>query len=114
MKKIKTRAGGAFFKYLHLTNFDLSTYGYFKNIDRNNCTHNYLFLALEAGGVPDVKLQQLILTFRNRAIHTCDLFNVCNVLEIDMELIPLRDDGEQCRVEHYPQYPYVGYDENIN
>ena len=26
-------------------------------------------------------------------------------------LSPLRDDNEKCRVEHYPQYPSVEYDE---
>ena len=34
-----TGAGGAFFKYLILTNFDLSKYGLFRNIDRNNYKH---------------------------------------------------------------------------
>ena len=109
----KTRAGGAFFKYLNLTNLDLPKYGLFKNIDRNNYKHNCLFLALEAGGVSDVKSQQLILTLRNRTIHKCDLSNVCNVLEINIELISPRDDNEKCRVEHYPQCPSVEYDENI-
>ena len=33
------------------------------------------------------------------------------MLEIDIELISLRYDNEKCRVEHYPQYPYVEYDE---
>ena len=74
----------------------------FINIDRHNYKHNYFVLALEAGGVPDVKLQQLILTLRNRTIHKCDLSNVCNVLELNIELISLRDDNGKCRVEHYP------------
>ena len=47
-EKEQTRAGGAFFKYLNLTNFDLPKYGLFKNIDRNNYKHNFLFSALEA------------------------------------------------------------------
>ena len=47
------------------------------------------FFALEAGGLSDVNLQQLILTLRNRAIHECDLSNVCNLLEINIELIYL-------------------------
>ena len=74
----------------------------------------FIFVALEAGGVSDVKLQQLILALRNRTIHKCDLSNVCNVLEINVDLISLRDGNETCRVEHYPQYPSVEYDENIN
>ena len=81
-EKETTRAGGAFFKYLNLTNFDLSNYGLIKTIDSNNYKQTCLFLALEAGGVSDVKLQQLILTLRNRTIHKCDVSNVCNVLEL--------------------------------
>ena len=72
------------------------------------------FLALGAGGVSDVKLQQSVLTLRNRAIHRCDLSNVCNVLEINIELLLFRDDNEKCRVEHYPKYPSVECDENIS
>ena len=53
----------------------------------------------------------MILTFRNRTIHKCGLSNVCNVLEINIKLISPRDDNEKCRVEHYPQYPSVEYDE---
>ena len=79
-EKRKTRAGGASFKYLNLTNFDLPRYGLFQKTDRNIYELNCLFLALEAGGVPDVKLQQFILTLRIRTIHKCELSNVCNVL----------------------------------
>ena len=43
----------------------------------NNC----LYLALKAGGLSDIKIQQLILTLQHRTIHECDLENVCNVLE---------------------------------
>ena len=84
---------------------------YLTNIDRNNYKHNCLFLASEAGGLSDVKLQELILTLRNRTIHKCDISNVCDVLEIKIELISPRDDNEKCRVEHYPQYSSVEYDE---
>ena len=51
----KTRAGGTFFKYLNLTNFDLAKYDLCKHIDRNNCKHNCLYLALEAGCLSDIK-----------------------------------------------------------
>ena len=71
--KNKTRAGGAFFNCLNNTLFDFDKYGIFKTIDRLNYKHNCLYLALEAGGLSDIKLQQLILTLRNRTIHKCDL-----------------------------------------
>ena len=66
-------------------------------------------LALEAGGLSDVKLQQLVLTLRNRTIHKCNLSNVCNVLEINIEIISFRNDNVKCRVGHYPMHPYVEY-----
>ena len=56
----------------------------------------------------DIKLQELILSLRNRHVHKCDLEHVCNTLEIHIELIPLRNDGETNRVEHDGKE----YDEN--
>ena len=64
--KNKTRAGGSFFPYLNITIFDLSKNGMFKPVGRNNYRHNCLYLALQAGGLSDVKLQELILSLRNR------------------------------------------------
>ena len=78
--KNKTRSGGAFFNCLNNTLFDFDKYGIFKTIDRLNYKHNCLYLALEAGGLSDIKLQQLNLTLRNRTVHKCDLSNVCDAL----------------------------------
>ena len=100
VEKNKTRQGGAFFPYINNTIFDFDKYGIFKNVDRNNYKHNCLYLALEAGGLSDIKLQQLILTLRNRTIHKCDLEHICDILQINIELISLRTDGQN-RVEHY-------------
>ena len=112
--KNKTRAGGSFFPYLNINIFDLSKYGIFKSVDRNNYKHNCLYLALQAGGLSDIKLQELILTLRNRHVHKCDLSNVCNTLEINIELISIRPDGKKSDVDHYPQSPYTEYDETYN
>ena len=43
---------------------------FFKSVDRNNYKHNCLYLALEAGGLSDIKFQELILTLRNRATYS--------------------------------------------
>ena len=67
-----------------------------------------MYLALKAGGLSDVKLQQLILTLRNRTIHKCDLSNVCNALDINVELISFKDEDGNDRVEHYPS-PYIDF-----
>ena len=69
-------------------------------MDRNDYKHNCLYLALKAGGLSDIKLQKLVLTLKNRTIHKCDLSEVCDALEIHIELISLRNDGNN-RVEHY-------------
>ena len=98
--KKRTRAGVSFFPYLNITIFDLSKYGIFKIVDRRNYKHTCLYLALQSGGLSDIKLQELILSLRNRHVHKCDLENVCNTLEIHIEIIPLRSNGEN-RVEHY-------------
>ena len=113
VKNNKTRPGGAFYPFLNNTFYDLSKYGVFKTADRNNYTHNCLYLALQAGGLSDIKLQKLILTLRNRAIHKCDLSNVCNTLGINIELISIRTDGKTNDVEHYPNSPYIYYNEHI-
>jgi len=107
--KNKTRAGGAFFPFLNNTIFDLSKYGIFKKVDRNNYKHNCLYLALKAGGLSDIKLQQLVLTLKNRTIHKCDLSKVCDALEIHIELITIKNDGLS-RIEHYGK----DYDEKYN
>ena len=101
-----TRPGGAFFPYLNDTIYDLDKHGIFKTVGRNNYKHNCLDLALQAGGLSDIQLQELISTLRNRTSHKCDLSNVCNTLEINIELISIRNDGKRC-VEHYTESPHI-------
>ena len=72
-----------------------------------------MHLALQAGGLSDIKLQHLVLTLRNRTIHTCDSTNVCNALEINIELISFKGADGDSRVEHYPS-PYVDFQKTCN
>ena len=51
---------------------------------------------------------------RNRHVQKCDLSNVCNTPEINIELISIRPDGKKSDVDHYPQSPYIEYDEKYN
>ena len=60
---------------------------YFKGIDRNNYKHNCLCLALLAGGLSYIKLQQLGFTLRHITSHKCDVSKICNELEINSEFI---------------------------
>ena len=87
---------------------------FFTSVDRNNYKHECLYLALQAGGFSDIKLQELILTLRNRHIHECDVFNLCNTLEINIVLISSRHDATKSDDDHYPQSPHIEYDETYN
>ena len=70
-----------------------------------------MHLALLAGGLSDIKLQQLVSTLRNGAIHKCDVYEICNELEINIKLISLKHDSVESRVEHYPMHPHKEDDE---
>ena len=70
-------------------------------------------MALHAGCLSYIKLQYLISTLRNRTIHKCDLANVCNTLEIHIELVSIRNDGKKSDVGHYTKSPHIGYNEQI-
>ena len=35
---------------------------FFESVGRNDYKHNFLYLALQAGGLSDIKLQELILS----------------------------------------------------
>ena len=70
-------------------------------------------MALQAGGLSYIQLQELMLSLRNRTIHKCDVSNVCNTLEINIELVSSRTGGKSCAVEHYPKSPHIEYNENI-
>ena len=59
-------------------------------------------------------MQELILTLRNRHIHKCDLSNLCNTLEINIEFGSIRNDGKKSDVDHCPQSPHIEYDETCN
>ena len=39
---------------------------------KSNYKHNCLYLVLQSGGLSDIKLQELILSLRNRHVHKCD------------------------------------------
>ena len=102
MKIVNQRTSCAFFPFLKKAIYDLSKYWIFKSVHRNSYNHNCLYLALQAGGLSDIKLQEVILSLRKRTIHKCDLSNVCDTLEIRIELISIKNDGLS-RIEHYDE-----------
>ena len=111
--KNKPRAGGAFFPYLNNTIYDLDKYCIFKTTNRFEYKRNCLHFALLAGGLNYIKVQQLILTIKNRTIHKCDSFEFCNELETNIELISSKHANVERRIEHYPMHPHIEYDENV-
>ena len=79
----------------------------FKYVDRRDYKHNCLYLALQAGGLSYFELQELTLPLRNHHILRCDLLNLCNTLEINIEFISIRNDGKKSGADHYPQSPHI-------
>ena len=67
--------------------------GCLNRLIKTNYNHNCVYLALQAGGLSDIKLQELISTLRNRTINECDVSSVCDTLDIHIELISIKNDG---------------------
>ena len=64
--KMIPRPGGAFYPFLNNIIYDLSKYGVFKTVDRNNYKHTCLQFALQAGGLPYIKLQELVINIKKQ------------------------------------------------
>jgi hypothetical protein len=84
--KIKTKKGGAFFKYLSLVEFDLTRYGVYKAVIPDNYKHNCLYKALENGGMSEEKLNRLTSFVVNRDVPMSKLKIVCEKLHIEIRL----------------------------
>ena len=92
-EKEKSRPAGGVFKYLNVTCFDLDRYGIHKEINRKKYNENCLYLALEAGGMCQEKLEERLKSFiMNRVVPKCKLKDVCEKLDIYIKLTTLRND----------------------
>jgi len=93
----ETKPDGAFFKYYNLTCFNLSKYGIFKKEDINKDTYknNCLFIALENGGMNNIKLNNLKSFVNNRNIPICKLKEITEKLDITINLKRIRKDGNK-------------------
>jgi len=79
------KANGAFFKYNHVMDFDLTKYQIYKaeeQVDYDNC----LTFALKQGGLCDEKLEKLRLITKTDNIPVCKLKEVCEQLQIRINL----------------------------
>ena len=99
-KKRRTRKGGAFFKWLNNTDYDLSLCGVFHNLNPFDYLINCLALALKSAGLDSEKLNVLIGQCCSRHVPKCKLKEVCETCEICIRLHFLRNDGRE-QVEVY-------------
>ncbi len=83
---IKTKKGGAFFKYLNKTGFDMSRYGVYNVVEPENYKENCLYKALENGGMSEEKLNRLTSFVVNRDVPISKLKAVCDKLHIQIKL----------------------------
>jgi hypothetical protein len=109
------KANGAFFKYIHKTELDLSRLQiynkliintddmlYWKEInfgDTSTMYDNCLVYALTMGGLKDEKLQQIRLMCKSSNIPVCKFEELCKLLEIRINLKKMCQN--QSRVEVY-------------
>tara|TARA_R100000654_G_scaffold28502_2_gene53109 strand:+ start:11119 stop:14709 length:3591 start_codon:yes stop_codon:yes gene_type:complete len=84
--KVKTKKGGAFFKYLNKTKFDLSRYGVYPEVVPDNYKDNCLYKALQNGGMNKDKLNLLTSFVVNRDVPMSKLKKVCEKLHIQIRL----------------------------
>jgi hypothetical protein len=83
---IKTKKGGAFFKYLNNTHFNLTKYGIYREVEPDNYKENCLYRALENGGCSKEKLNLLHFFVVNRDVPMSKLKAVCEKLHICIHL----------------------------
>lgn len=72
---------GAFFKYTHLMDFDLSEFGIYKTTQNLKYNDICLITALKAGGLEDIKIEKLKTIVKDRNIPFSALEKVCEVIE---------------------------------
>jgi len=92
LKEKKQIPNGAFFKYHHKLNLDLSRYGIFKEDDKINSNYhnnNCLYIALENGGLEVQKLNYLKSFVKNSSVPTCKIPLICEKLDITINISKL-------------------------
>lgn len=83
----RPRGNGAFFKYNHKTQFDLSRYQiYTKNEFDNNieALDQCLIYALKIGGLEIGLIEKLVLSVKNRNIPKCEIEKLCDIVKIQI------------------------------
>ena len=97
--KIKTSNGGGFFKHLNNTSFDLSRYGVFHEVDKDNYKINCLVRSLEHGGVKDEKLKLVKGFIIKREVPMLKLPIIAEMLDIHITV--KKEGSENGKLFHY-------------
>jgi hypothetical protein len=85
-KNKNKKDAGAFFKYNHVTKFDLDRYGVFKNNDPENYRDTCLVRAFIAFGVPSAELEVVKRMVKNRVIPLCDLPKIADAIKMTIQV----------------------------
>jgi hypothetical protein len=80
-KHKNNKDNGAFFKYVNLTDIDLTRYGIYKQIDNQNYNDTCLIYALKNALVSDEILERLKFKVKDRKIPKSDLEEIANIIQ---------------------------------
>ena len=80
-KHKNNKDNGAFFKYINLTDIDLTRYGIYKNIDKENYNDTCLIDALRIALVSEERLEILKFKVKDRKIPKSDLEEIANIIK---------------------------------
>ena len=97
--KIKTSNGGGFFKHTNNTLFDLSRYGVFQSVEKDNYKINCLVRALEHGGLKEDKLKFVKGTIIKREIPMLRLPKIAEMLNV--QLVVKKEGSENGKLFYY-------------
>lgn len=98
VKHKNKKAAGAFFKYNHLTKFDLDRYGIFKTNDPINYKETCLIRAFIAFGVPEAEVEAVKRMVKNRIIPLCDLPKIADAIKMTIRVKTLDTNNNGRRV----------------
>jgi len=72
---------GGFFKYINLTDIDLTRYQIYKTIEKENYDETCLLYALKLGGLDDENIEKLKQKVNNRMIPKNKLNEICDIIK---------------------------------
>ena len=99
-----SKNNSAFFKYNHVTSFNLTKYQIYNHSDYYKQIINYdncLFYALYQGGISEEKLNTLSLMIKSTNVPTNQMEKICDALQIQIRLKKKVSDKKDSRIEIY-------------